>query len=595
MLRQSNSYILPLKASEAEFGKYELYPSFVTDGEIFVGVDVLAEKLSGCRTIVIDGFEGVFWDKIVGRLASALSSKGLNVASVNVAKALRPSPEIDILLEPFMGAADSIFGRMTTLHLIDFFDRELLGSVRPADDADVSIIYGTGARLTGLYKRDDAALVYVDLPKNELQFRMAAGAARNLGCDTSLDVRSSYKRCYFIEWPILDRERAAMLDEIDWMVDEQRIDEYTFLSGETLRDGLEAMSKTPFRVRPWFAPGVWGGNWLRDNIEGLNRSEKNIAWSYELMAYENGILFSHDGILFETSFSALMEYRYRNVLGDCADAFKADFPIRFDFLDTIGGGNLSIQCHPRPEYIRSQFGKEYTQDETYYILRCSPDATVYLGFQDNIDKEEFSAALKKSQDEAEPLEITDYVQAHHAEKHELFLIPNGTIHASGAGNLVLEISSAPYIFTFKMYDWVRLDMDGRPRPINIRHGLANVRFNRKGRLVQETLISHPYVMEETAAYVKEHVPTHHDHFYDVHRYTIHKGGQLHIDEKGKVHVWMIVEGEHAELTTSDGKKYGYNYLETFIVPAAAGAYTVTNDSEGDIMLVKAFVKDSFIL
>lgn len=595
MLRQTNSYILPLRAPQVEPGKYELYPSFETRGEIFIGIDLLAEKLAGHKVIVLDGFEGVFWDRLTERLSAALSGRGLSVSTVNVADVMKPSDEIDSLLEPFMGPSDSIFGRMTTLHLIDFFDRDRLEAIKPDDNADVTIVYGTGASLTGLQDSDGAALVYVDLPKNELQFRMAAGSAANLGSAKPLDSRSAYKRCYFIEWPVLDKERAGLLDRIDWIVDEQRIDEYTFMSGETLREGLEAVSKAPFRVRPWFAPGVWGGNWLRDNIEGLNKSEKNIAWSYELMAYENGLLLSHDGVLFETSFSALMEYRYSNILGDCAEAFKADFPIRFDFLDTIGGGNLSIQCHPRPEYIRSKFGKDYTQDETYYILKCSEDATVYLGFQDNIDKDEFAAALKKSQDEAKPLEITDYVQAHHADRHELFLIPGGTIHASGAGNLVLEISSAPYIFTFKMYDWVRLDMDGRPRPINIKHGLANVRFDRKGSLVQDTLISHPYVMEETAGYKMEHLPTHHDHFYDVHRYTVHKGCSIRIDEKDKVHVWMIVEGSHAEVVTDGGERHGYSYLETFIVPAAAGAYTVTNDSDGDIMLVKAFVKDHFML
>ena len=595
MLRQTNSYILPLRVPASEEGKYVLYPSFETDGEVFIGIDSLAEKLSSRKVIVVDGFEGVFWDKFIPRLSGALEKRGLKLSTKDVSLALRPSSEIDALLEPFMGAEDSIFGRMSTMHLVDFFDREALRSIEVDKTADITIVYGTGAWLTGLHKMPDAALVYVDLPKNELQFRMAAGSAKNLGVEQPLESRLAYKRCYFIEWPILDKARADMTGEMDWIVDEQRIDEYTFMSGEALRGALTAMSKTPFRVRPWFAPGVWGGTFLRDNIEGLNKKEKNIAWSYELMAYENGILLSHNGILLETSFSALMEHCYHNILGSCAEVFKSDFPIRFDFLDTIEGGNLSIQCHPRAEYIRSKFGKDYTQDETYYIVKCSPDARVYLGFQENIDKDEFAAALRKSQEESKALEITDYVQSHPASKHELFLIPNGTIHASGAGNLVLEISSAPYIFTFKMYDWVRLDMDGRPRPINIDHGLANVRFDRKGHVVQDTLISHPYVMEDKADYRKEHVPTHRDHFYDVHRYTLHKGGKVVIDEKDKVHVWMIVEGQHAELITSCGRKYGYNYLETFIVPASAGTYTVVNNGDEDVVLVKAFVKDNFIL
>jgi mannose-6-phosphate isomerase class I len=355
------------------------------------------------------------------------------------------------------------------------------------------------------------------------------------------------------------------------------------------------MCRNSFRVRPWFAPGVWGGTYLRDSIEGLNKDEKNLAWSFELMALENGIMFQHDNVLMETSFSFLMSYGYKEILGDCAEDFKEDFPIRFDFLDTINGDNLSIQCHPRPEYIRSRFGKTYTQDETYYILRCTPDATVYLGFQEGVRKDEFSKALNWSQDNAEKLNITDYVQSFEAKKHDLFLIPNGTIHASGAGNLVLEISSAPYIFTFKMYDWVRLDIDGRPRPINIEHGLNNVRFERNGDVVKETLISKPYVMEKTDSLQIEHVPTHPDHFYDVHRYTLSSGTSIKIDNNDKCHVWMIVEGSHVELETAGGMKETYNYIETFIVPAATEHYTLTNTSDNDVMLVKAFVKDNYTL
>lgn len=595
MCRKSNSHPLPVRLEYNDSGGYEIYPAFETEDEIYIGWDSLSSKISSNKIVVIDGFEGVFWGEIISDVKKNLEKRNLKVSVKNIADCLKPKNEINNLIEPFMGEHDSIFGRMTTLRMIDFFDRAKLSNVCLDMDSDLTVVYGTGASLSGLHKLKDASLIYIEIPKNELQFRMAAGSVFNFGSDEVLDQREAYKRCYFIEWPILDHYRASILYDIDWMVDGQRLDECTYISGAALIKSLEEMSHNPFRVRPWFAPGVWGGSYLRDNIEGLNKEEINIAWSYELMALENGILFKHDGVLLEVSFSLLMFYAYKDILGDCAEDFKEDFPIRFDFLDTLNGGNLSIQCHPRPEYIRSNFGKEYTQDETYYILRCDEGALVYLGFQYNINKAQFSEALTWSQENAHEINITDYVQTYKSEKHKLFLIPNGTIHASGAGNLVLEISSAPYIFTFKMYDWVRLDIDGRPRPINIEHGLNNVRYERKGKSVEDTLISKPYVLEASSSYMKEHLPTHPEQFYDVHRYKVYKGGAVRIDDKEKCHVWMVVEGERAELQTSNSDFFSYNYLETFIVPASVGPYIIFNRTDGDIMLVKAFVKDDYTL
>ena len=80
------------------------------------------------------------------------------------------------------------------------------------------------------------------------------------------------------------------------------------------------------------------------------------------------------------------------------EAFGAEFPIRFDFLDTMDGGNLSLQVHPLKEYIREKFGMAYTQDESYYILDAKDDAFVYLGLKEKIVPEKMVHELEKVQD-----------------------------------------------------------------------------------------------------------------------------------------------------------------------------------------------------
>ena len=584
--RKTQQYLAPEKKNNS-IDVYDAYPSFsLGSNKIKAGIEELATWIEQHNTITIDGYVGVFWDNLIESLDQELTKRGKTARWFHVEAAMKSSEELDQMLVPYLGGDDPLFGKITDKNLIDWFDTEKLKLIQPDPSAAINIIIGCGASLAEW----QAPIVYFDLPKNELQFRARAGMATNLGSENLIDNRRTYKRFFFIDWVVLNKHKNEILPAIDLIVDEQRPDDYLFMSGEELRYGLSQMAKNVFRPRPWFEPGAWGGTWMKEHIQGINKEVDNLAWSFELMVLENGIMFESDGYLLEVSFDFLMFNNYKEVLGDCAEKFKYDFPIRFDFLDTFDGGNLSIQCHPSPEYIKETFGMPFTQDETYYIMDCKNDPTVYLGFQEGVQPEEFREALTNSQKEVKELDVDRYIQKFTAKKHDLFLIPNSTIHASGSNNLVLEISSAPYIFTFKMYDWLRLDLDGKPRPINIEHGMKNLNFERQGTSVRSELISSPYVLTETEAYQCEHLPTHAEHFYDVHRYTLRD--QIHIETHNKCHVWMLVEGESVIIETEQGLKQRYNYAETFVIPASANSYTLTNENKNSkIILVKAFVKD----
>ena len=193
-----------------------------------------------------------------------------------------------------------------------------------------------------------------------------------------------------------------------------------------------------------------------------------------------------------------MYRNHRAILGDSADRFGYDFPVRFNFLDTFRGGNLSVQCHPRTEYVRREFGESFTQDEAYYIVDCKPGAEVYLGFVQDVDTSGFRAALERSYQNSIEVDVKQYVHTEPAHKHDFFLIPAGTIHCSGADMLVLEISATPYLFTFKMYDWLRMNLDGHPRPLHIERAFDNLCAARQGDRVAQELISRPQILEEGA-------------------------------------------------------------------------------------------------
>jgi len=583
-MRKTSQELLPLTASRNDTGVYDIYPSFASGETVFKGFDTLAEEIVNEKLIILDGYGGVLWENFREKLHAALSPANKKIFWYNINACLKPANEIHSMIAASLNGDDPVFGKRYTGNLADFFDEKKLRLITPDPAVDICIIYGTGAALTGI----GGKLLYADIPKNEIQFRMRAGSITNLGAHESADATHMYKRFYFVDWPVLNKHKEQLLSRIDCIIDEQRIDEITWMTGDAFRRTLNQIIQQPFRARPWFEAGVWGGDWLKKHIPQLNQDEINYAWSFELITPENGVVIEGAGNLLEVSFDFLLYTDNKKLLGKAAKRFGTEFPIRFDFLDTFNGGNLSVQCHPRPAYAKEHFGENFTQDETYYILDCKPDASVYLGFQDSINQEEFRTALIDAQENGIEMEVEKYVQKLPAHKHDLFLIPNGTIHASGKNNLVLEISSTPYIFTFKKYDWLRPGLNGQPRPINIEHAMNNLYFDRKGDYVAEKLVSHPAIEEEWQGGEKIKLPTHEEHFYSVHRYEF--TGSVRINTNHQCHVCMLVEGESIYVNAG-GNAAAFHYAETFVVPAATGNYEIVNKGAGKAFVVVAQVKD----
>lgn len=570
---------------------YRLYPSHALgSGKIFKGFNSLVNYISVHKIIQIDGYVGVHWDTIQLQLDHEFKLKGLRVNWIRTEDFLKPEYEIDSMVKPFLGTEGSIWGKNTTLQLSDFFKIGDLQNVEMDFQADVNIILGVGAALSEPRLKADESpfLIYIDLPKNELLYRMRSQSIFNLGSKGAESTADAYKRFYFVDWVVLNEHKKNEFSKMFLIVDSQWSNTISWIKLIDLLEGMKKMSHSLFRPRPWFDQGIWGGQWMKEKIPGLERTEGNLAWSFEIIAPENGLVFESDSNLLEVSFDTLMFAEAPAILGRHFDKFGTYFPIRFDFLDTFDGGNLSIQCHPSLPYIQENFGEKFTQDETYYILDCTPDSVVYLGFNEDVKPEEFRKDLEDSVIYETAVNVEKYIQTFKSEKHDLFLIPNRTVHSSGKNNMVLEISATPYIFTFKMYDWLQKDGEGKPRPINIEHAFNNLDFERKGPRVVEEFVSKPSVLESGDDWKLVHLPTHIDHYYDIHRMEFEATMKIDIEEV--CHILMLVEGEAIEVETADGSLATYNYAETFIVPAAARYYTVTNRGSSTAKVIKAFVK-----
>ncbi len=155
--------------------------------------------------------------------------------------------------------------------------------------------------------------------------------------------------------------------------------------------------------------------------------------------------------------------------------------------------------------------------------------------------------------------------------------------------MVLEISATPYIFTFKMYDWMRMDLDGKPRPLNIARAFDNLYFERQGEKVKQELVSKPVTIESGDDWKLVHVPTHPHHFYDVYRYEF--SNTVGIETAGSPHILSLVEGKQVRLETENGMTATFHYAETFVVPAAAKKYRLVSPEGERIKVVVSFVKN----
>ena len=594
---KQNLNLLPKSMSKYSKGAYDRFPVFTPDeGIIKSGFDNLVEEIVGkmkygLRVLMIDGYHGIDWDCFYDELNKSFIKKNTIVEWIPVNDCLATEEIIYQRIKPFLGGDDRIFGLHFPAGPEIFFDLKKLVDLRIETSikrgkkaGSLTIVYGTGAGLLELWDE----LYYVDIAKDFIQEKFRESKINNIGCSKDISFEEFYKRAYFIEWPALNRLKQRLLPKIDYYIDGNSIRNISFMAGDNFRSALKEISASPFRVRPWFFPGPWGGKFMQGHME-LDPNAPNFAWSFELIVPENGITFEKNGNKLECTFDTLMFQENERVMGkEESKQFKYEWPIRLDYLDTIDGGNLSLQVHPKQNYIQRNFGETYTQDETYYISSAKPGAKVYLGLTENCDLKEFRTKLEYSMKNGEEVDIEKYVNWEPSKPHDLFLIPNGTVHCSGAGNLVLEISATPYIFTFKIYDYLRRDLDGNLRPINIERGFENIRPERRKSWVQKNLVAKPEIIAEGSDWKEEILYNKPFTFYNIHR--IEFLSEYSFDTKGKSYTINLVEGEQITIESENGRKIDLSFLETMIIPAAAGKVRLTNKSVRLCKIIKVYVK-----
>ena len=264
----------------------------------------------GQRTVIcVDLYHGVWEAAVLEALREAVRPDA--VLETRVAN--KPKEAVRAMLAHDLGD-DRVFAFMSHWPVRDFFDADAVAAFRErlaALPSGVILVYGVAASVCC---PDPDLLVYADMARWEIQLRFRSGRLANwLDDNAGADPLRLYKRGFFVEWRTLDRHKRTLYDRMDYVLDTNG-PEPKMMTGTAFRAGLDIAVSRPFRVKPYFDPGVWGGQWMKERF-GLDPAQPNYAWSFDCVPEENSLLMDVGGVVLETPAINLVFRKPQALLG----------------------------------------------------------------------------------------------------------------------------------------------------------------------------------------------------------------------------------------------------------------------------------------
>lgn len=556
--------------------------------------------------LAIDGFIGVKWENIISSIGKSLEESGLSVKTIDISSFYKSPEEIEGMTSPYLNS-DNSFGVVYKGKLKDFFDiahiKELKKKLRENNKAyktkhtdnnpvDVTIVYGCGAFQPFLANLYDFIL-YLDITLDELLKLFEKRDTFPLGSgDAILPPDLLLKRFSYIDYRVLNIHKRYVLKYIDWYVEANDARKLVLIPRESYNAILTEISHYPFRSQPIYIPRVWGGKYI---IKIRNLPLAACAFSLEVYAPLQNLRISFGGIIIKIPFLNVLWNQPAEILGEYTiKKFGVYFPLTANYDDTFGGGSLAIQVHPHGKYMREKFNEKMRHDETYYTVRVWPGAKTYLGLKEETSLEELFEYSRKAEKQKIPYNHDTYINSFKSSVGDLFLIPSGTVHASGANQLVLELdfdgSKVGAEYTFHIYDFLRLDLEGKLRSIHLDHAFNVIRPYERTNWVKKYLKQEPKLLRKGKNWAEYVLGKRKEMFHQVNRLEFQK--KIEDNTNGRFHILTLVKGESVVVKSNEfpERKYVFNYTETIVIPACLGNYTIVNLGESSCKVTKSFLK-----
>ncbi|UYN89828.1 MAG: class I mannose-6-phosphate isomerase [Anaerolineales bacterium] len=564
-------------------------------------IDEIARTLTGelpRGLVVLDGFPSANFASLVGHL-------GQQIAATHVAQFYRSPEQIQALLAPYLPMdretdPELIFGKLFDQGFEALFDLEAIENFLSGLPADkTTLLYGFGSAAP-MFRTAAKAIAYIDVTPKDLGLRVFDGRYQCIGAKPGADLDSIVRQTFFIDNELAVKTRKELITSqaIDYYLLDSSLS-FSMMGKAELQTVFAQLQGRPLRAKPVYVEGVWGGQFLRRYRNVPKHLVDKVAWSFELIHTEASIMVKAGEQLLDIPFLTMMDAVAESIVGKhMFKQFGGYLPIRFNYDDTWhSNGNMSIQCHPNDAMARELYGDFAAQHEGYYVVLTGHGAATYCGFKKDKDPHEFLDLARQSEKDASIVDYQKYIHGIPSSVGRQILLPAGTVHGSGRNQLVLELGTMTMsAYTYKIYDYTRMDITGKPRPLHTKLAEQALRFERDEDWVMQNIAFEPRPFAEGPGWKELLVGQYDEIYFETHRVEMETGSRYEGDNGDGFCVLTIVDGEAARIQSLEdpSKYYDAKYLDVILVPASLGRYEVLAQGKQPVVLHKAFVREDKI-
>ena len=575
-------------------------------------VAAIAEKAVKEGVIVaLDGYTTAQWGRFVSLMNRECDLLGLEFESVDAnAATLKSGEEIDAIIDPMLIWDKKIdptllYGKV--YHggyegLMDWDKVQAFKGGIARRKGKILAVYGYGCLVPELRKLYDVKVFFDITPKNSM-LRIRGGEYANLGKKHTGIINRTIRRCYYCDFEnaVQLRKELFASGELDWYVLDNDQANLQMMPFGTFADICAQLVKYPFRAKPCYLEGVWGGSYMK-KLRKLPEKMRNAAWVFDFIPMEVSVMVEAGNELLDINYCSFVHKEGVNLMGeDCVKKYKGYFPIRFNWDDSYHStGNMSIQCHSGGKFNVENYNEFGRQDESYYVVITGHEAKTFIGFRDDADIPAFFKEIEAADTEHKPCDYMKYVSYEESVPGLQVMLPAGTIHSSGRNQVILEIGSLTIgSYTYKMYDYLRLDFDGKQRPIHTHLGELNVRQDRRHSVIHdpqspEYIVQKPRLDKEGEGWQEYILGENPQMYISLRRLEFEK--QCEQDTGGeKFHVLTLVDGDSIRIRSAEHPEryFDLDFMEIACVPASMGKYVIENLGKEPIRVHKTCLRDGY--